>query len=91
MNKKKLLVSVLLLTFVFTACKHNTQATSGTATDSTKTEKTVTPNETKNTNAQILARPEVPILCYHRIADGKKSEYAVTPATFAAQMKITGR
>jgi peptidoglycan/xylan/chitin deacetylase (PgdA/CDA1 family) len=88
MNKKKLLVSALLLTFVFTACKHKPQATSDTATDSTQTAKTVTPNETKNTNAQILARPEVPILCYHRIADGKKSEYAVTPATFAAQMKI---
>lgn len=42
--------------------------------------------------ATILARPQVPILCYHHIRHpkpGKKSgDYDVTPEAFKAQMKI---
>lgn len=43
--------------------------------------------------ATILARPEVPVLCYHQIRDFKPSDgkvardYIVPPAIFAAQMK----
>jgi peptidoglycan/xylan/chitin deacetylase (PgdA/CDA1 family) len=45
-------------------------------------------NETKpNTPAQVLAKPEVPILCYHRIANGKKGDYTVTPEQFEEQIK----
>ena len=42
----------------------------------------------QNTPAQILAKPEIPILCFHRIDATRKSEYAVTPATFEGDMKI---
>ncbi|WP_321519433.1 polysaccharide deacetylase family protein [uncultured Bacteroides sp.] len=41
-----------------------------------------------NTAAEIYAKPQVPVLCYHRIEDGRKGEYAVSPATFAAHMKV---
>lgn len=36
--------------------------------------------------ATILAKKEVPVLCYHHIRD-KKEPYSVTPAIFADQMK----
>lgn len=42
----------------------------------------------KNTASQIYAKPEIPVLCYHRIADGSKGDYKVSPATFAAHVKI---
>ena len=40
--------------------------------------------------ATIMARPQVPILCYHHIIDAAKAtrEYDVTVAQFKAQMKI---
>lgn len=38
--------------------------------------------------ALIYAKQEIPVLCYHRIADDKKGEYAVSPATFASHLKI---
>lgn len=41
-----------------------------------------------NSSAQILAKPEVPILCYHRISDGNKSTYTVTEQTFSEHIKI---
>lgn len=44
--------------------------------------------QTANTPTQVYAKPEVPVLCYHRISDGSKSEYRVSPATFASHMKI---
>jgi peptidoglycan/xylan/chitin deacetylase (PgdA/CDA1 family) len=52
-----------------------------------------TQKNTKATAAQILRKPEVPILCYHRIrnilqGDGENMRtYSVTPANFAQQMK----
>jgi peptidoglycan/xylan/chitin deacetylase (PgdA/CDA1 family) len=44
--------------------------------------------------AEIMARPQVPILCYHRIrpfkpSDSKRAkDYIVTPEDFRAQMKL---
>ena len=43
-------------------------------------------HETVNSAASILAKPEVPILCYHRIEDGRKDDYTVSPAQFEAQI-----
>jgi Predicted xylanase/chitin deacetylase len=40
-----------------------------------------------NTASQIFAKAEIPVLCYHRITNERKSEYAVSTATFAAHMK----
>lgn len=44
--------------------------------------------EAANTAALIYAKPEVPILCYHRITDDRKGEYTVSVATFTSDMKI---
>lgn len=43
---------------------------------------------TENSASEIHAKPEVPVLCYHRITEGQKGDYTVTPATFSSHMKI---
>jgi len=45
-------------------------------------------HQTGNTAAQIYAKQEVPVLCYHRISEGNKGDYTVSPATFSAHIKI---
>lgn len=40
-----------------------------------------------NNAAQILAKPQVPIICYHRIENGRNDEYTVSPASFTNQIK----
>ena len=85
------LAFALFLGLATTNCKNARQQNSDAAEVSTKTvaeEKKTDINQTANTPAQIYARPEVPILCYHRIADGKKGDYTVSPATFSAHIKI---
>ena len=49
---------------------------------------TLAVKQTVNNAAEIYAKPKVPVLCYHRIEDGRKSDYSVTPATFAAHIKV---
>ena len=44
--------------------------------------------QTKNTNAQVYAKSEIPILCYHRITDSRKGDYTVSLSTFSAHIKI---
>lgn len=48
------------------------------------------PSSTKLPNAadKIYAKPQVPILCYHRIEDGRHDEYSVSVSAFAEQMKL---
>lgn len=41
-----------------------------------------------NIPVQVLAKPEVPVLCYHRIAEGKKGDYTVSQQTFSQHMKL---
>lgn len=65
---------------LFSSCKPSDKRTIPTQKTSSQ--------QTENSAAQIYAKPEVPVLCYHRIAEGQKGSYAVTPATFSAHMKI---
>ncbi|MDQ3279235.1 MAG: polysaccharide deacetylase family protein [Bacteroidota bacterium] len=63
-----------------------------TSASSSKKDSTVTEKRTPADAVTILARPQVPILCYHHIRDiqmpGRKDRgYEVTIAQFKAQMK----
>jgi peptidoglycan/xylan/chitin deacetylase (PgdA/CDA1 family) len=89
MNKKIFLISAILLGLTFTSCsKVNKKTASKDETTNKVVEKeNVVENKTMNTAAQILAKPEVPVLCYHRISDGNKGDYTVSPATFSAHIK----
>lgn len=41
-----------------------------------------------NSDAAIYAKQQVPILCYHRIEDGRNDEYSVSVRAFDQQMKL---
>ena len=58
-----------------------------TDTSSIKKEKVI---EVKIANSAevILGKKEVPILCYHRIEDGRNDIYSVSPHVFASQLQI---
>jgi len=90
MKSKQILIGILFLGLIFTSCKNTNQQkeNSNTTTNKVGKEDNADIKQTANTPAQIYAKPEVPILCYHRIADGKKGDYTVSPTTFAAHMKI---
>jgi len=97
MNRKFILASTILLGLAITSCKqankkaekaeettnNNIEATNVEATADTSSAK-----QTANTAAQIYAKQQVPVLCYHRISDGNKGDYTVSPATFSEHMKV---
>jgi peptidoglycan/xylan/chitin deacetylase (PgdA/CDA1 family) len=90
-RKYNLFSTILLALMVFSCTPANQKQQAG---NTGKEPKTITGNDkvvvkmTENTPALIYAKPEVPILCYHRITDGRKGDYTVSPATFSAHMKI---
>jgi len=83
MNFRFLFIS-LLLPCIIISCqnvKQQSETTQTSQTDSTETK--VKPNST----AQILAKKQVPVICYHRIENGRNDEYTVSPASFENQIK----
>ena len=86
MNRKFILIVFCGLTLI--SCSHTNKRLENTTTDTSVEKENVRTKQTMNTAAQIYAKPEIPILCYHRIADGKKGDYTVSPYTFTAHMKI---
>jgi peptidoglycan/xylan/chitin deacetylase (PgdA/CDA1 family) len=92
MNRKYIIFSTILLALIVFSCTpaNQKQQTGNTG----KETKSVTGIDnavikvTGNTPALIYAKQEVPILCYHRITDGRKGDYTVSLATFSAHMKI---
>ena len=95
---KKYIFFILVFALIFSACN---SASSGTETNSFKqnTESSKDSSVQKKPvvhpadAATILARKQVPILCYHHIRDTKASDgpmtktYSVSPAHFAEQIK----
>lgn len=58
----------------------------GTVKDSVQGATTASASTKANSAVEVLAKPEVPILCYHRIASGKSGVYTVSPETFEAHL-----
>ena len=104
MTKKLLSVFVLIATVTFSSCQSNSESLKSTqATDSVEVADKKSPetsiSDEKPTSkvasaASILAKPQVPILCYHQIrnwtsADGQMGkDYTVQTAEFKSQMKM---
>lgn len=82
MKKRTIFLSLLVVGFTL-ACSKQADKKAASPKSSQSEAKPV-----ENTAAQILAKQEVPILCYHRISEGNKGDYTVSPATFSAHMKI---
>jgi len=89
MNKKSIFYS-LLAALLLCCCKPTTRhGESQSTTESTDSVTTgTTSKQTANTAAQIYAKQQIPVLCYHRIEDGKKGDYTVSKATFTSHMKV---
>jgi peptidoglycan/xylan/chitin deacetylase (PgdA/CDA1 family) len=91
MNKKILALSVVLIGLSLVSCSHaGGKSTKNTMEAVSNTESATVPdaNQKKNTAAEIYAKQQIPVLCYHRIEDGKKGDYTVSKATFASHIKI---
>ena len=90
MNKKIIIFSTILFGLVVCSCNKTKQRNENadSASKTVSEQDIVVGTKVKNTAAQIYAKPQVPVICYHRISEGKKNEYTVTPATFEAQIKI---
>ena len=89
MNKKIFLISTFFLGLVLISCNKADRKTvkNEEAANKVIAQDTVVTKKAMNTAAQILAKPEVPVLCYHRISEGNKGDYTVSPATFSAHIK----
>jgi len=89
MSKKIILICTVSLGLLVSSCNraNKQNGSSGSAVNSVEQKDTAT-NQTANTAAQIFAKKQVPVLCYHRISDGNKGDYTVSPATFSAHMKV---
>jgi peptidoglycan/xylan/chitin deacetylase (PgdA/CDA1 family) len=101
MKSRLFLFSAALAVFLFSCSNQSNVSTPkepnvlGSSVDSSKKESPKAENHSKPiaSAAEIMARKQVPILCYHHIRDiqmvSKKSMgYEVTAAQFKAQMKV---
>ena len=87
MSKHSILIATILLVSTV-GCSGNTnqhKENSGVAAVADKGHAYV--KQAANSNALIYAKPEIPVLCYHRITDDRKGDYTVSKETFAAQIK----
>jgi peptidoglycan/xylan/chitin deacetylase (PgdA/CDA1 family) len=90
MHIKFFFLSIVVVGLQFTSCKKVNQQDKNSDTEIT-TNDLKEPSESKTTQnsaEEILAKPQIPVLCYHRIEEGKESEYKVTPATFSSHIQI---
>lgn len=92
---KNLLPSLLLLAVLCTNCseksdRQNQPAASSEVKSDTTAASVSAKNDTVSASAAtILQRPQIPILCYHRINNsGKVGDYTVLTADFKAQLKL---
>jgi peptidoglycan/xylan/chitin deacetylase (PgdA/CDA1 family) len=92
MNRKFIICSILFLAFILFSCnsaeKKHPAVNSGAIIQTTAGKDSTAAKQIQNTSAQIYAKPEIPVLCYHRITDSRKGDYTVSLATFSAHMKI---
>jgi peptidoglycan/xylan/chitin deacetylase (PgdA/CDA1 family) len=92
MNRKFIFICTIFWGLVNIGCTHAHQRQGighyGAASNTVAGKDNGIVKQTVNASARIYAKPEVPVLCYHRIADGKKGDYTVSPATFASHIKI---
>lgn len=92
MDRNLITISALLLILIFAGCNHPDKLKSSVKSEAIKDtaagKSVVVARQSGNSAAQIIAKPEVPVLCYHRITDARKGDYTVSLATFSGDMKI---
>jgi peptidoglycan/xylan/chitin deacetylase (PgdA/CDA1 family) len=92
MNRTLIQICTIFIGVAIISCKDaNEQPRTGNsdaAANTVNAKDGAATRQTGNTPALILAKQEIPVLCYHRISDDVKSEFAITPATFTSHLKI---
>lgn len=88
MYKNFILAGTILSVFLLTSCNKPSENKDSQTQNSKSEINSDNPIGKSNSPAEILAKPEVPVLCYHRIENGRNDEYTVSPAAFSAQMQI---
>lgn len=86
MSKKSILLCTIISSFILISCNHVHQRNGNAANNPISVKESA--QQTMNSLAQMDAKPEVPVLCFHRIEDDSKSVYNVKPADFAADIKM---
>ena len=84
MKQKFIFFTLFTVTILLIGCnktKNENKQNPENQTDSIETKAVA------NNASQILAKPQVPIICYHRIENGRNDEYTVSPASFTNQIK----
>lgn len=87
LHKSIFIIIILLFSLLSCTQEKKNQSPTGEVAESPQTEvaqQEITPNSAQ----QILAKPEIPILCYHRIASGRNDAYSVSPETFASHLQV---
>ncbi len=84
MNNKRFILIFLIVAFA--ACNRPSKTSEGNNSNYSQTEKSDSERQ-RNSASEIYAKKQVPVLCYHRIENGRNDEYTVSPATFEAHMK----
>lgn len=87
-----LLSSLLVALFLFgctenTTKKENTHIEEGLDSISIRAE-SIIEKKVANLATEILNKKEIPILCYHRIEEGRSDIYTVSPDVFASHLQI---
>ncbi|HRZ95917.1 MAG TPA: polysaccharide deacetylase family protein [Paludibacter sp.] len=85
-HNKFIISSIILCSFLVLSCNSGNQKQSNSKSQTNAVVKDSVALE-KNSTEQILAKPQVPVICFHRIANGRNDEYTVSPATFTSQIK----
>ena len=93
------LIAVLIL-FYITSCSGEASKKKNAIsklTDTASTKNGMPAQKNRNDLATVLAKKEVPVLCYHHIREAKRGQsermksYSVSPEFFAGQMKALKR
>lgn len=72
----------------FLACQPKDQSAHNEQNqDTIESEVLIEPEIKPNTRSEVYQKKQVPVLCYHRIEEGRNDEYTVTPATFKKHMQ----
>ena len=91
---KNTLILLLVATTVFFSCATKDKKETEKSTNAVQNPGKATPDTTSINDASvddiktILARKEIPILCYHHIRDSKIGDYTVSPENFKQEMKL---
>lgn len=82
-----ILLSAALLGLFLSGCNPTDQGLQNSNAGAFAGKTTPIIDTTPNNALQVYAKTEVPVLCYHRIADRPKGNYTVSKSTFTSHMK----